>query len=140
MSPLCEAAVRLGAKGLRVFPCWPRTKKPCFDDNLKLASVNEWIIRKFWERCEGNCNIGVATGRGSKIWVLDVDDDIGKNGEATLRSLKRSLANCRERLKLSPATADIFIGSGHAMALKSAAPSAAPICPESNGGPRADLF
>src|SRR5262245_12679878 len=84
MSHLCEAAVRLGAKGLRVFPCWPSTKKPCFEDNLRLATVNEWVIRKFWERVE--CNIGIACGRASGIWVLDVDND--KNGEATMRELE----------------------------------------------------
>ena len=85
MTPLGEAALKLGAKGLRVFPCWPRRKEPAIKDNLRLAAVDEAIIRRFWGE-RGQYNIGVATGRASGIWVLDVDADHG--GEQTLRELE----------------------------------------------------
>jgi Bifunctional DNA primase/polymerase, N-terminal len=82
MTPLGEAALRLGAKGLRVFPCWPGRKEPAIRDNLRLAAVNPAIIRIFWGEA-GVSNVGIATGRASGIWVLDIDAD--HNGEHTLR-------------------------------------------------------
>ena len=48
MTTLAEAAVKLGARGLRVFPCWPRRKEPAIRDNLRLAACDEAIIRRFW--------------------------------------------------------------------------------------------
>jgi hypothetical protein len=83
-TPTVEPAIRLGARGLRVFPCWPRKKEPAIRDNLRMAAVDETIIRKHWG-AQGQWNIGVATGRGSGVWVLDVD---GYEGEATLAALE----------------------------------------------------
>jgi hypothetical protein len=85
MTPLGQAARRLGARGLRVFPCWPRKKEPAIKDNLRLARVDETIIAKWWG-AQGQYNVAIATGIGSRIWVLDVDADDG--GEATLRALE----------------------------------------------------
>jgi hypothetical protein len=85
MTPLGEAALKLGARGLRVFPCWPRKKEPAIKDNLRLAAIDETIIRRFWG-AQGVYNIGVATGRASGVWVLDVD--AAEGGEATLRELE----------------------------------------------------
>ena len=86
MTPLGDAALKLGARGLRVFPCWPRTKKPRFKDNLKLAAVDPAVIRRFWSDAREDSNVAIATGRASGVWVLDVDADEG--GEATLRELE----------------------------------------------------
>ncbi len=72
MTPLGQAAIALGARGLRVFPCWPRKKEPAIRDNLRLAAVDETIVRRFWGE-QGVYNIGVATGPGSGVWVLDID-------------------------------------------------------------------
>ena len=52
---------------------------------MRLAAVDEAIIRRFWGE-QGRYNIGVATGRGSGIWVLDIDAD--HDGEQTLRDLE----------------------------------------------------
>ena len=103
MTPFVEHAVKLGERGLRVFPCWPRTKKPVFEDNLRLASIVEGIIRKFWS--DPNFNIAIATGRGSGIWVLDVD---GLEGEATLREL---VAKHGDGVELPP-TVEVITGDG----------------------------
>jgi hypothetical protein len=101
MSPFAKAALRLGAKGLRVFPCLPRSKKPCFKDNLKLAAVNPLIISKFWER--GDFNVAIATGRASGVWVLDIDND--DNGEQTLRELEAKFGSL-------PPTVEVITGNG----------------------------
>ena len=103
MTPFVEHAVKLGERGLRVFPCWPRTKKPVFEDNLRLASMVEGIIRKFWS--DPNFNIAIATGRGSGVWVIDVD---GLEGEATLREL---IAKHGEGAELPP-TVEVITGDG----------------------------
>jgi hypothetical protein len=83
MTPLGQAAVALGAKGLRVFPCW-RNKKPAIDDFPNAASTDEATIRKWWGE-QGQWSIGIATGEGSGLWVLDIDGD---QGEQTLRWLE----------------------------------------------------
>lgn len=83
MTPFVEYAVKFGLRGLRVFPCLPQSKKPAFEDNLRLASMVEMVIRKFWSN--PNYNIAIATGRGSGVWVWDVDGDEGRE---TMRSLE----------------------------------------------------
>jgi Bifunctional DNA primase/polymerase, N-terminal len=62
----------LAARGLRVFPIVARTKNPAIKDNLKLAAIDETIIRAWWRNLD--FNIGVATGQGSGVWVLDLDN------------------------------------------------------------------
>ena len=99
MTPLVEAAVKLGARGLPVFPCVPRHKEPLFGDNLQLASCDQVIIRRYWDPTD--CNIGIATGRRAGVWVLDVD---GHEGEATLAALEA------EHGKL-PATVEVITGN-----------------------------
>jgi hypothetical protein len=101
MTPLGRAAVKLGERGLLIFPCWPRTKKPCFADNLRLAAVDPTIIGKWWGE-RGQFNIAVATGPGSGIWVLDID---GWEGERTLRQLE-------ERHGALPPTVESITGRG----------------------------
>jgi hypothetical protein len=52
-------------------------------DNLKRATTDVSWIAGWWET--RNYNIGIATGEGSGIWVLDIDGD---EGEATLRKFE----------------------------------------------------
>jgi hypothetical protein len=73
MTPLGEAALRLGAKGLRVFPLAWREKFPVKgSDGYKSAQCDETLIRAMWGE-QGQWNIGVATGRASGVWVTDED-------------------------------------------------------------------
>jgi hypothetical protein len=101
MTPLGEAAVKVGARALPVFPCWPRRKEPAIRDNLRLASCDPVIIRRFWGE-QGQYNIGIATGRRAGVWVLDVD---GHEGEATLAALEKQ----HDAL---PSTVEAITGSG----------------------------
>jgi hypothetical protein len=80
VTPLGHAALKLAARGLRVFPIIRGGKKPAVADNLRIAAVDEVIIRKWWNTIDWN--IGVATGPGSGVWVLDLD---GFEHEAWLR-------------------------------------------------------
>ena len=80
MTPLGLAALVLASRGLRVFPVVARTKTPLIKDNLRLATIDDTIIGKWWASLD--YNIGVATGAGSGVWVLDLD---GLEHEAWLR-------------------------------------------------------
>jgi hypothetical protein len=83
MTPLGRAALALAAKGLRVFPCIERDKRPLINNNLKRATTDPNVIAGWWSA--RNYNIGIATGPGSSIWVLDLD---GEDDEAWLRRLE----------------------------------------------------
>jgi hypothetical protein len=54
-----------------VFPVIEQTKRPLIKDNLERASSEEAFVRNWW--CRRNFNIGIATGPGSGVWVLDLD-------------------------------------------------------------------
>jgi hypothetical protein len=83
VTSLLQTAISLAARNLRVFPCVERGKEPAIDDNLNRATTDPSIITAWWRN--RNFNIGIATGAGSGVWVLDVD---GEEGEATLRRLE----------------------------------------------------
>jgi hypothetical protein len=134
MTPLGQAAIALGTKGLRVFPCWPRRKEPAIRDNLRLAAVDPIIITRFWGE-QGQYNVAIATGRGSGVWVLDVDAD--ENGDRPSASLKPSTARCRRPSKSSPPTVGISTGAGWT-ASKSATSKSVMISPVWMCGAKAD--
>lgn len=87
---LVDEALALAARGWPVFPLGPRGKRPlipkdeggngCLD-----ATTDATVIRTWWARCPA-ANVGLATGPGSGIFVLDVDPR--HNGDATLAALE----------------------------------------------------
>jgi hypothetical protein len=83
VTPLGHAALKLAARGLRVFPIVARTKTPLIKDNLSRATTDADVIRTWWGNLD--FNIGIACGSESKIWVLDLDN--GEH-EAWLRELE----------------------------------------------------
>lgn len=97
---LRDAALALARKGMRVFPCIEREKEPWIKDNLRRATTDENVIRGWWRRYE--LNIGIATGPGSGVWVLDIDGD---EGEATLRKLEAAHGAL-------PPTVEVITGNG----------------------------
>lgn len=74
-------------RGLPLFPCGP-DKKPLTPHGFKDASRDADVIRDWWKRWP-EALIGLPTGEGSGIVVLDVDQDqaTGKDGEASLAKL-----------------------------------------------------
>ena len=69
---LVAAALAYAAEGLRVHPLKPGTKVPMLDDWPELATTKAKLIKKWWRRWP-NANVGIATGKASDLWVLDVD-------------------------------------------------------------------
>jgi len=83
MTPLGGSAQSLALKGMRIFPCKVCGKEPAIGDNLRRATTDVNLIGGWWRST--NFNIGLATGEGSGVWVLDID---GEEGEQTLRELE----------------------------------------------------
>lgn len=100
MTTLAKAALALAGKGMRVFPCVERGKDPLIKNNLKRATTDPNIIAGWWRKYD--FKIGIATGRGCGIWVLDID---GAEGEATLRKLETEHGAL-------PSTVEVITGDG----------------------------
>ena len=76
MSGLLDAALRYARLGWRVIPLRPRDKRPLLADWQNKATCDPLTVKGWWRRWP-DANIGIATGVGSGVFVLDVD---GKNG------------------------------------------------------------
>ncbi|MFZ5811905.1 MAG: DUF927 domain-containing protein [Thermodesulfobacteriota bacterium] len=81
-----DAALRVAARGWRVFPCG-RDKKPLTPNGFKAATTDPEQIRAWWSRWP-DASIGCPTGPEmgkAGAWVLDVDLP---DGPATLSALE----------------------------------------------------
>ena len=81
---LLHTALTLASRGLHVFPCKPRDKRPATINGLKDATTELDTIRHWW-RQEPQLNVAIATGRSSKIFVVDID---GPDAEGELCKLE----------------------------------------------------
>lgn len=81
---MLRTALALAARGLHVFPCRPRDKRPATPDGLKSATVDTDTIKQWWQQ-EPQYNVAIATGAVSNVFVVDVD---GPSAEAELRRLE----------------------------------------------------
>ena len=82
------AALAYAERGWAVFPC--QGKHPLTKHGCKDATTDAAALRRLWQRFPPP-NIGLATGKASGIWVLDVD---GPAGEATLAELEAPMGHC----------------------------------------------
>src|SRR5262245_29476348 len=85
MSALGDIALAYARRGLPVFPCMPRAKEPAIHRGLKAATTDANLIVGWW-RGNPDCNIGMATGEASGVFVIDIDSE---NGESSLAMLER---------------------------------------------------
>jgi hypothetical protein len=83
MHSLGTSALSLAERGLFVFPCLPRDKRPATKHGCKDATRDLAVIQQWWDE-NPDYNVAIATGR--RVFVVDVDD-----AEAALRELE--LAN-----------------------------------------------
>jgi hypothetical protein len=101
MTDLRRNALGLGRRGLAVFACRPRDKVPMTPRGCNDATTDEGRIDDMWRRWP-DANIGIATGRPSGVFVLDID---GEDGEAALRCLE-------DEHGALPATIEAITGRG----------------------------
>jgi hypothetical protein len=86
---MIKTALTLAARGLSIFPCSPRAKTPATAHGVKDATTDLAVIRHWWQT-EPTCNVAVATGASSGVFVVDVD---GLDAEAELRRLETEYGN-----------------------------------------------
>ena len=70
---MLRTALALARKGLKVFPCLPRQKEPATEHGCKDASADPEIIQAWWAE-RPDCNVAIATGTVSGIFVVDIDN------------------------------------------------------------------
>jgi hypothetical protein len=80
-----KAALDLAGRGWAVFPIKPNDKTPATKHGFKDASTEPAVVEKLFAKRSG-CNVGIATGPASGLWVLDLD---GPEGIKALDELER---------------------------------------------------
>lgn len=85
---MVDEALAYAARGWRVFPLVERDKIPAVKEGFKAADVDAEWIGAMWSK-RPNMNIGIATGNSLIVIDLDVDDEQGEDGVATLRAWER---------------------------------------------------
>lgn len=82
VNPLLEAALTYAARGWHVFPCLPGEKRPATRHGYKDATTDAERIRSWWAN-QPDYNIGLATGKASGVFVIDIDTKGAVNGYDT---------------------------------------------------------
>jgi hypothetical protein len=104
---MIKNARALAEKGLAIFPCLPRDKRPATPHGLKDATTDPIEIENWWHQ-NPNCNIAIATGAVSGVFVIDLD---GADAEAELRKLEAQHGDL-------PATVESITGRGRHLFFK----------------------
>lgn len=89
---LHDDAVAYARRGWAVFALKPRSKEPATLHGVKDATTDVEAIDEWWTE-HPRCNIGIAMGSpsgGLMAIDIDVDEDAGKDGMATLRAWERA--------------------------------------------------
>jgi hypothetical protein len=74
--------------GFRVFPLANGTKRPAIEGWKERATSDLDQVREWWAGGEfTGYPVGIATGPGSGVWILDLDIKNGINGFDTLKTL-----------------------------------------------------
>ncbi len=84
--PGAVEAITLTELGFNVFPLEPRGKRPLTPNGCKDATRDNDVIHTWWTRWP-DANIGVATGPGSNLYVIDID---GPDAETAWSSLAQT--------------------------------------------------
>ena len=92
-------------RGWRVLPIKPGEKRPPMKAWQDAATTDLETIDTWWTKRYPEHGVGIATGAGSGIWVLDIDVSNGKPGAETLAALEAEHGPL-------PRTATVRTGSG----------------------------
>jgi hypothetical protein len=95
-----NSAILLARKGYRVFPCLPSNKVPAVPHGCKAATRGKETIDAWW-LADPDFNIGVATGKASGFFVIDIDSD---EGEAALKEMEGELGALPPTVEVITAT------------------------------------
>lgn len=93
---MIESALGLAKRGLHVFALRPREKVPATEHGCKDASVEVETVRAMWR--DPACNVGIATGYASDVFVLDVDGEDGARSFEVLQDQNGQLPRTPEAI------------------------------------------
>ena len=66
-------AIQYVRHGWRVLPIQRKSKQPCTAHGFKDATTDIAQVSKWWIELHREANIAIATGKGSRVVVLDLD-------------------------------------------------------------------
>jgi hypothetical protein len=87
MSEMLEAALKYARRGWLVLPLKPGTKEPLIKNGFLNASNAEDTITSWWSRTP-DANIGIRVGLESNLFIIDIDNKGGKDGNERLKELE----------------------------------------------------
>jgi len=99
MTDNLTAALDYAGRGLRVLPIMPGGKRPPMRAWQDAATTDPETIRLWWTGLYADHGVGIATGAGSGVFVLDVDVADGKAGDETLRELEDSCGQLTDTVR-----------------------------------------
>jgi hypothetical protein len=97
MVTLLNAALALASRGMHIFPCVPRDKRPATPNGLRDATTKVEVISAWWNSMP-EANIAVATGKASGIFVVDVDNEDAEAEIAKLEAIHGALPATVEQI------------------------------------------
>lgn len=93
LSPFATRAQQWIRWGLKIFPCWPNSKRPCINEWQKYASSDPEVIAE-WSKKWPDANIGLLTGTEMIAFDFDSNEWIKENAELfTLLMDKAGMVN-----------------------------------------------
>lgn len=85
---LLRAALKYAKRGYRVHPLRPGSKIPLLPEWQTEATTDPEAIATWWSQWP-RANVGIATGAGSDLFVLDVDLGHGKQAAKSMKRLRK---------------------------------------------------
>jgi hypothetical protein len=99
MVTLLNAALALASRGMHIFPCVPRDKRPATPNGLKDATTKVEVISAWWNSMP-EANIAIATGKASGIFVVDIDNEDAEAEISKLEAVHGALPSTVEQITL----------------------------------------
>ena len=72
---MIDHALNYSKRGWHIFPCGPKVKTPLTKHGCRDATTDEQTIRAWWQRWP-EANIGLACGKASGVYAVDIDFDL----------------------------------------------------------------
>lgn len=98
MSINVDTIVRMAKRGRLLFPCKPGAKLPAVSWR-RWANSDEDTLRAYWSRYP-HSNVGLVTGKGSQVFVIDLDKKKDVDGLASLTAIEKEIGELPRTLRL----------------------------------------
>jgi len=90
------------SRGMKIFPCICNGKSPVISGWQEKATTDMETINNWWNGKYYNANIGLLTGRGNNLVIVDVDVKNDAGGMASLKQLQDECGEFNTRVVHTP--------------------------------------